>query len=133
MIDSGILRSGWTSDSIERTTSEEPFAYDWDSIYPGFQPGNTYWDDPRPMNDSPSNPRRPGYYTGPTMRRLIAGAGVEEMGDLQDLWVGGPPQLPQPGPPVDRMAQLVQQMALLQDENLRLQHDVADLRQRAMQ
>ncbi len=54
--DSNTLPSGWTNDSTERRISEEVFAYDWDSIYPGFQPGNAYWDDPRPMNDSPPNP-----------------------------------------------------------------------------
>ncbi len=38
--------SGWMNDSTERKTSEGAFAYDWDSIYPVFQPGNAYWDEP---------------------------------------------------------------------------------------
>ncbi len=56
--------------------------------------------------------------------RLIAGAGEVEMPDVADPWGDGalnqPPPVPPPPPPVDRMAQLVQQMALLWDENLRL-------------
>ncbi len=58
------------------------------------------------------------------------------MGDVEDLWRGGAPAqplAPPPAPPPDRVVQLMQQMTLLQDENLRLHNDVADLRQRANQ
>ncbi len=50
------------------------------------------------------------------------------MGDLNDPWAGG--ALAQPG---DRMDQLIQQVALLRDENRRLQDNVTDLRQHATQ
>ncbi len=90
------------------------------------------------MRDSPLNPRRPGYYAGPMTSRLIAGAGTgkADMGDVEDLWGGGAPAqplAPPPVPPPDRLAQLVQQMALLWDENLWLHNNVADLQQRANQ
>ncbi len=67
------------------------------------------------------------------MSRLIAGAeeGEADMGDVEDPWGGAPAQ--PPAPPVDRMDQLIQQVALLWDENLRLQNDVADMQQHAMQ
>ncbi len=58
------------------------------------------------------------------------------MGDINDPWAGGAPNQPPdqpPAPPEDRTDQLVQQMALLWDENLWLQNDIADLCQRAMQ
>ncbi len=100
------------------------------------------WEDPQPLADSPLNPHRPDYYTGPTTSRLIAGAGAGEadMGNVNDPWGSDapaqppvPPPAPAPAPPVDRTAQLIQQMAILRDKNLRLQNDVTDLRQRAMQ
>ncbi len=105
----------WTSDSIRRTTSEA-FTYDWDSVFPGYQPEDADWEDPQPMADSPPNPRQPGYYTGPTTSRLITGTGVEDMGDLNDLWGAGALNQP-PAPPIDRTDQLIQQVALLRDEN----------------
>ncbi len=96
--------------------------------------------EPRPMADSPPNPRHPGYYTGPTTSRLIAGAGPGEvdMGDVTDPWNQQAPQQPlapqqPPAPPQDRTEQLLQQVALLRDENLRLQNNVTDLQQRANQ
>ncbi len=52
------------------------------------------------------------------------------MGEVEDLWGGGAlaqPPAPPPVPPPDRVAQLIQQMALLRDENLRLHNDVVDL------
>ncbi len=58
------------------------------------------------------------------------------MGDVADPWAGGAPQqppVPPQAPPPDRMDQLIQQVALLWDENLHLHNDVADLRQRAAQ
>ncbi len=60
------------------------------------------------------------------------------MGDVADSWGGQAPQQPPasqqpPAPPPDRMDQLIQQVALLRDENLRLQNNVADLRQCANQ
>ncbi len=55
------------------------------------------------------------------------------MGDVEDPWGGGAPAQPPAPPPEDRMDQLIQQVALLWDENLRLQNDVTDLRQRATQ
>ncbi len=127
--DSSPSHGDWMSNSIGRTTSEA-FAYDWDSIFLGYQPEDAGWEDPRPMADSPPNPQQHGYYTGPTTSRLIAGAGAgeEEMGDLNNPWAGGAPA--QPG---DRTDQLIQQVALLQDENRRLQDNVTDLRQHAMQ
>ncbi len=89
------------------------------------------------MRDSPLNPQYPGFYSGPTMSRLIAGAGpVEEMEGAEDPWgnnAPGPPPVPPADPPQDRTDQLIQQVALLRDENLRLHNDVADLRQRANQ
>ncbi len=54
------------------------------------------------------------------------------MGGVEDPWGTGAPAQP-PAPPQDRTDQLIQQMAILHDENLRLQNDVADLRQCAMQ
>ncbi len=38
-------RTDWMSDSIGRTTSEA-FAYDWDSVFPGYQPEEAGWEDP---------------------------------------------------------------------------------------
>ncbi len=112
--------------------TSEDFQYDWESVYPGFHPEDANWEDPRPMRDSPLNPRYPGFYSGPTTSRLIAGAGTGEvdMGDVADPWAGGapqqPPALPQlPASPQDRMDQLIQQVALLRDENLWLHNDVA--------
>ncbi len=61
------------------------------------------------------------------------------MGGIEDLWGTGAPNQPLPQPPVplqapqDRTDQLIQQVALLRDENLCLHNDVADLRQCAMQ
>ncbi len=58
------------------------------------------------------------------------------MGDVEDPWGGGAPAQP-PAPPLvpppDRLAQLVQQVTLLQDENLQLHNDIVDLQQRANQ
>ncbi len=124
--DSTPLRGDWTSDSIGRTTSEA-FAYDWDSVFPGYRPKDADWEDPQPLVDSPPNLHASGYYMGPTMSRLIAGAGQgEEMGDVEDPWgTGAPNQLP--APPQDRTDQLIQQVALLCNENHRLQQDVTDL------
>ncbi len=91
------------------------------------------------MADSPPNPRYLGYYSGPATTRLIAGAGPGEadMEDVANTWDNHAPQPPAPEqpppPPPDRTDQLIQQVALLRDENLRLQNDVADLRQRANQ
>ncbi len=124
-----------TNTSIERTIFDG-FQYDWESVFLGYNPEDANWEDPRPLADSPLNPRRPGYYTGPTMSRLLAGAGEADMGDVEDPWGGGAPAqppAPPPVPPPDRMAQLMQQMTLLRDENLRLHNDVADLQQRANQ
>ncbi len=75
---------------------------------------------------------------GPATSRLIAGAGEGEadMGDVEDPWGGGAPAqplAPPPVPPPDRVAQLIQQMALLRDENLQLHNDVADLWRNANQ
>ncbi len=111
------------------------FQYDWESVYPGFHPEETMWGDPRPMADSPPNPRNPGFYLGPATSRLIAGAGPGEvdMGDVADPWGGQAPQQPpalqQPAalPPDNRTDQLIWQVALLRDENLRLHNNVADL------
>ncbi len=121
-----------TSDFIGRTNFDD-FQYDWESIFPGYDPDNPNWEDPQPLADSPPNPRRPGYYMGQMTSRLIAGAGEGggDMGDVADPWAGGVPR--QPPLPADRTDQLIQQMALLRDENLRLQNDVADLRQQATQ
>ncbi len=135
--DSSTLLSDSMNASIGRTTFDD-FQYDWESVYPGFHPEETTWNDLRPMNNSPPNPRIPGFYSGPRTSRLIAGAGAGEtdMGDVEDPWGGGAPAQP-PAPPLvpppDRLAQLMQQMALLWDENLRLHNDVADLRQHANQ
>ncbi len=49
------------------------------------------------------------------------------MGRLGPQQPPAPQQLP--APPPDRTDQLIQQVALLQDENLWLHNDVADLRQ----
>ncbi len=118
------------SDSIGVTIPEN-FDYDWDSVFPGYRPEDAGWEDPRPMTDSPPNPHFPGYYTGPTTSRLIAGAGAgEEMGDIEDPWGTGTPNQPPaqpPAPPQDRTDQLIQQVALLRDENLRLHNDIANL------
>ncbi len=79
------------------------------------------------MADSPPNPRYPGYYSGPATTRLLAGAGPGEadMEDVANAWGNQAPQPPvpeqPPPPPPDRTDQLIQQMALLRDENLRLQ------------
>ncbi len=122
-----------------RTTNNE-FQYDWDTVYLGFYPEVTVWGDPRPMPDSPPNLCNPGFYSGATTSRLIAGAGPEaDMGDIADPWGGQAPQQPPApqqlpaAPPDDRTDQLIQQVALFWDENLRLHNDVADLRQRANQ
>ncbi len=122
------------SDASGRSTSEA-VAYDWDSIFPGYRPEDVGWEDPQPMADLPPNPHFPGYYMGPTTSRLIAGAGAEgEMGDVEDPWGMGVPNQPPPGgPPQDRMDQLIQQVALLWDENLQLHNDIVDLRQCATQ
>ncbi len=129
--DSSPSRGDWTNDSIGRTTSEA-FTYDWDSVFLGYRPEDAGWEDPQPLADSPLNPRRPGYYTGLMTSRLIAGAGEADMGDVADLWAGGAPaQLPDN--PADRMDQLIQQVALLRNENRHLQDDITDLRQRAAQ
>ncbi len=135
--DSTSLPSDWTSDFIGKTTFEA-FPYDWDSVFPGYNPEDANWEDPRPLADSPPNPRQPGYYTGPTTSRLIAGAGAgeDDMGDAADPWgnnAPGPPPVPLANPPQDRTDQLIQQVALLWDENLRLHNDIADLRQCATQ
>ncbi len=123
-----------------RRTDFETFSYDWDSVFLGYHPKDADWEDPQPMADSPPNPHQPGYYTGPTMSRLIAGAGAgeEDMGDVADPWGNGIPNQPLPEnplpvPPVDRTDQLIQQVALLRDENLQLQNDITDLCQRATQ
>ncbi len=98
----------------------------------GLPPEDLDWEDPQLMADSPPNPCQPGYYMGPTTSRLIAGAGVEEMEDLNDPWGGGSAESAagtsrrQDGP-------ADQQMALLRDENRHLQEDVNDLRQCATQ
>ncbi len=61
------------------------------------------------------------------------------MEDVADPWGKEAPQRPPapqqpPAPPPDnRMDQLIWQVALLRDENLRLHNDVADLRQHANQ
>ncbi len=54
-------------------------------------------------------------------------------GDVADPWGGQAPQQPPAPPPDDRTDQLIWQVALLQDENLQLHNDIADLRQRANQ
>ncbi len=59
--------------------------------------------------------------------------GEEGMGNVEDPWGDNAPAQPPPPPPVDRVEQLIQQVALLRDENLRLHNDVADLRQRTAQ
>ncbi len=53
---SSLSRRDWMSDSIEKTTSEA-FTYDWDSVFPGYQPEDAGWEDPQPLADSPPNPR----------------------------------------------------------------------------
>ncbi len=130
---SSALPSDLMNASIRRTTFDD-FQYDWESVFPGYNPEDANWEDPQPLADSPLNPRRPGYYTGPTTSRLIAGAGAgqDDMGDVADPWGDNTPEQPPvpPGnPPQDRTDQLIQQVALLRDENLHLQNDVADLRQ----
>ncbi len=64
----------------------------------------------------------------------MAGAGAEEedMGDINGPWNEGALAQP-PAPPADRTEQLIQQMALLRDENRCLQEDVTDLCQCATQ
>ncbi len=118
------------SASIERTTTND-FQYDWESVYPGFHPEDANWEDPQPMRDSPPNPRYPGFYSGPMTSRLIAGAGPGGgMEEAEDPWgnnTPGPPPVPLVNPPQDRTDQLIQQAALLRDENLQLHNDVADL------
>ncbi len=54
------------------------------------------------------------------------------MGDINGPWNEGAPG-PATDPPIDRTEQLIQQMALLHDENWRLQEDTTDLRQHANQ
>ncbi len=137
--DSNPSLSNSTSASIGRTTIDD-FQYDWESVYPGFHPEETMWGDPRLMKDSPPNPRNPVFYSGLSTSRLIAGAGPDQddMGDVADPWNKRAPQQP-PAPqqplalPQDRTDQLIQQVALLWDENLRLQNNVMDLRQHANQ
>ncbi len=54
------------------------------------------------------------------------------MGDVEDPWAGGAPAQPPallPVPPPDRVVKLIQQVALLRDENLWLHNGVADLQQ----
>ncbi len=81
-----------TTSASERRTAPIDFQYDWESVYPGFHPEETTWNDPRPMADSPLNLWFPGYYSGPATSRLIAGAGPGEvdMGDVADPWGGTP-------------------------------------------
>ncbi len=113
MNDLDSSHSDSTSDSIEKTIPNV-FSYNWESVFLGYNPEDVNWEDPRPLTDSPPNPRRPGYYTGPTTSRLIAGAGAEEtdMGDAVDPWGNNAPnQLL--APPADRTDQLIQQVALL--------------------
>ncbi len=58
------------------------------------------------------------------------------MEDAEDPWgdnMPGPPLVPPPDPLCDRMDQLIHQVALLQDENLRLHNNIMDLRQCANQ
>ncbi len=113
---------------------------DWDSVYPGFFPRETVWGDPRPMADSPPNPRYPRYYTGAydelphrrhRTRRSRHGRcrrPVEPTGSTATAGAAATTC-----PTTRRTDQLIQQVALLWDENLRLQNDVADLRQHANQ
>ncbi len=128
MNDSNTSPSDSTSASIGRTTFGD-FQYDWESVFLGYNPEDANWEDPRPLANSPPNPRFPGFYSGPTTSRLIAGAGLGgDMEDMGDPWgdhAPGPPPVPLAGPPQDRTDQLIQQVALLQDENLRLQNDNA--------
>ncbi len=93
---SSSSRSDSTSDSGQRITPDD-FQYDWESVFPGYNPKDANWEDPRPMADSPPNPRRPGYYAGPTTSQLIAGAseGEVDMGDVADPWARGAPQPPE--------------------------------------
>ncbi len=79
--------SSLTSASGQRTMPEI-FQYDWESVYPGFYPEETVWGNPRPMADSPPNPRYLGYYSGPATSCLIVGAGPGEanMGDVTNAW-----------------------------------------------
>ncbi len=121
-----------------RGQSLTPFSYDWESVFPGYNPDDLNWEDPQPLDDSPPNLQWPGYYTGPMTSRLIAGAGAGEadMGEVADPWgnaVLAQPPVPPPEPLADRMDQLIQQVALLRDENLCLNNDIADLHQRANQ
>ncbi len=53
--DSPPSQGGWTNDSIGVTIPEE-FDYDWDSVFPGYRPEDTGWEDPQPLADSPPNP-----------------------------------------------------------------------------
>ncbi len=56
------------------------------------------------------------------------------MGEAEEPWGNNvPAQVPTPPLPQDRTDQLIQQVALLWDENLCLHNDVADLRQHAAQ
>ncbi len=132
--------SNSTSASGERTTTHD-FQYDWESVYPGFHLEDVNWKDPRPLADSPLNPRIPGFYSGPKTSRLVAGAGAGEadMGDVADPWGGGSPTATTRHcsnrllrHPIE-WDQLIQQVALLRDENLQLHNDVADLQQRMNQ
>ncbi len=62
---------------------------------------------------------------GPSTSRVIAGAGLKEMGDVNEGW--GVPQAPA-GPTVEkRLKQLMQQMAQLCNENVQLRDDLLDL------
>ncbi len=92
-----------------------------------------YWGAPYPLPDQPParNLQMRGYQ-GPTMSRLIAGAGpgMEGMEEINDGWGG--PQQPQPPPqPMmeEQVNQLMQQMVNLQGENAQLHNEVQDLRQ----
>ncbi len=55
MSDSGTSPSDSTNASIGRTTSDG-FQYDWESVFPGYNPEDANWEDPQPLADSPPNP-----------------------------------------------------------------------------
>lgn len=81
---------------------------------------------PRPFPDSPphqQNPRQPGYRS-PSTSRVIAGAGMEGMGEEMDDW--GRPQAT--GPTMqERLDAMAQQMAQMHDENVQLRDDLMEL------
>ncbi len=88
-----------------------------------------------PLPDLPPNPRCPGFYLGPSMSRLLAGARPGEMEEgMNPLWGDtAPRQLAPMAPPDDpnqvHLLQLIAQMAQLQNENVQLQGDIDDLQQ----